>query len=171
MQEVTIRLKMVSPALGYAAKELGANRGVIYRMPRDGQGRVMFLSSWWLQRMVYAATVVNMYQQVVKAIAWSTVVDGAITSWRRMLPHEEGKRQRYALHEAYRPGTVIGVTAVLPAGLPIDDFVSLLDVVGTYKGISPFQSPTENYGMFEVQSVMPAIRQMSQAGTAARETS
>jgi len=60
---------------------------------------------------------------------------------------------------------------VLPAGLPIDDFVSLLDVVGTYKGISPFQSPTENYGMFEVQSVMPAIRQMSQAGAAARETS
>lgn len=160
MQEVTIRLRFIRECLGFAQKPLGNGRDVIYRMPRDGQGRVMFLTSWWHNNMRYAAKVVGRCYNDVSHIAWAPSVDGMLAQWRRIVaPAKGGKRARYALHEAFRPNAEIGVTAVLPEQISVDDFTELLSVVGTYKGISPFQSVGENYGTFEVISVMPTIRQ------------
>ncbi len=159
MQEVTIRLRFNRACLGFAKKSLGAGKDVIYRMPRDGQDRVMFLTSWWHDRMRYAAKVTNKCYNDVLHIAWAAHIDGALGQWRRPVPTAPGKRQRYSLHEAFRPNTEIGITAVLPDAITIDDFSCLLTVVGTYKGISPFQSVGETYGTFEVLSVMPTIRQ------------
>ena len=159
MQEVTIRLRFTRPCLGFAKKPLGSGKGVIYRMPRDGSDRVMFLPSWWKSNMEYAAKVVGRCHNEVPKIAWANNIDGRLAEWKRIVvPAKENKRARYALHEAFRPQSVIGINAVLPDGLSIDDFTELLDVVGTYKGISPFQSESETYGTFEVVSVMPAIR-------------
>ena len=164
MQEVKIRLRFNRECLGFAKQKLTGNRGVIYRMPRERRDRVMFLPSWWKIRLRYAAKVLNRYHREVDQIAWAPVIDGHLSEWKRFLPAKEGKKEkkrRYTLHEAFRPGTVIGVNAVLPNGLSLDNFTELLEVVGTYKGISPFQSDDEVYGTFEVESVMPTIRKQS----------
>ncbi len=163
MQEVTIRLRFNRACLGFAKKPLAHGTDVIYRMPRDGQDRVMFLTSWWRDRMKYAARVTSKCYNDVQHIAWAEHVDGLLGEWCRIVaPATDTKRARYALHEAFRPNTEIGVTAVLPDAISLDDFSDLLTVVGTYKGISPFQSADETYGTFDVLSIMPTIRQATQ---------
>lgn len=164
MQEVTIRLRFVRPCLGLVKRRLANGTNVIYCMPRDGQDRVMFLASWWFDCMQYAAKVAGKCYNDVGHIAWATHLDGSLSTWRRNVATVSAKRTRYALHEAFRPGTEIGATAVLPSSISIDDFVELLTVVGTYRGISPFRSAEEIYGTFEVLSVMPTIRRSTQAG-------
>jgi hypothetical protein len=160
MQEVTARLCFNRECLGFAKRQT-SRRQVIYVMPRDSSGRVMFLPSWWKGRFRYAAKVVNRYNNLVKKIAWDPIVDGRVSKWRRVVvSHRDdpGGRERYALHEAFRRGDTIGVNAVLPDGLSVDAFSELLSVVGTYKGISPFQDEHETYGTFEVVSVTPTVR-------------
>lgn len=159
MQEVNIRLKLTQPSLGFIKRKVGSGNDVIYAMPRDCQQRVMFLASWWFERMQYAAKVLGRCYNDITNIAWATHIDGPLGQWKRtILQPDQKKRARYALHEAFRPGVVIGVTAVIPDGITIDDLRELLQIVGTYKGVSPYQSPTEIFGTFEVVSVMPTIR-------------
>ncbi len=161
MQEVTIRLRFNRECLGYAKGQTRKSK-VIYRMPRDSHQRVMFLPSWWRSRFRYAATVVGRCGNMVKQINWDPIVDGNLSEWKRTIktPNntDRRKRPRYALHEAFRPGDMIGINAVLPAKMSLDDFTELLTVVGTYKGISPFQDDEETYGTFEVVSVHPTVR-------------
>jgi hypothetical protein len=64
-------------------------------------------------------------------------------------------RSHYALHEAFRPGDSIVLSAVLPDEIPRDDFVYLLTLVGKYRGFSPFNNSQDKYGTFEVISVEP----------------
>jgi hypothetical protein len=129
----------------------------------------MFLPSWWNQLMCYAAKVHNLGQSLVRKIDWDPTVDGAPRrNWRRVLVAASDDRQgreRYAVHEAFPPGSTIGVKAVLPDGLSVDDFQELLTIAGTYKGISPFRNDEENYGTFEVVSVKKAIRQKRKDNT------
>lgn len=159
MQEVTIRLRFTRECLGFAKRKLNNGRGVIYKMPRSASGKVMFLASWWKENLMFAAKVISRHQSTAGKVAWGQEVDGQLAEWRRIVtPAKDGKRARYALHEAFRPNTVIGVNAVLPDGLTVDEFTQLLEIVGTYKGISPFRSDNETYGTFEVVSVMQAVR-------------
>lgn len=116
MQEVVIHLQMTTPALGCVEKRL-PNGGVLYTMIRDGSDHVMFLPTWWKDGMQYAASVTNSCHTLVPQIAWATRVDGDVQRWRRNLRSNPGKRQRFAMHEAFRPRSVISVTAVLPTGL------------------------------------------------------
>lgn len=162
MQEVTIRLRFNRECLGNIKRKHG--RQVLWEMPRDGNEQVMFLPSWWKGSLRYAAKVLGKHHREAAAVAWDPIIDGCVSRWKRTIqPSDEdegGKKRRlgFAMHEAFKPGDVIGVNAVLPHGLGPDEFSELLQVVGTYKGISPFQSSTENYGTFEVTSVMPTIR-------------
>jgi len=160
MQEVTARLRFSRECLG-AAKRKRAGQ-TVFCMPRDAGGRVMFLPSWWRGRLHYAATVANKCQDIVHAIDWDPVVDGNPRhSWKRVVVagRDDPKgRERYAMHEAFPPGAVIGVNAVLPDGLSVDVFSELMEIVGTYRGISPFQHVDETFGTFEVLSVQPAAR-------------
>lgn len=162
MQEVSIRLRFIRECLGSAKRRKGADQ-TVFCMLRDHRGRVMFLPSWWNKLMGYAAKVHNLGQSLVRKIDWDPIVDGAPRSnWRRILvtASDDAKgRQRYAVHEVFQPGSMIGVKAVLPDGLSVGDFYELLTIAGTYKGISPFQMSGENYGTFEVVSVKKAIRQ------------
>jgi hypothetical protein len=160
MQEVTIRLRFNRECLG-SAPRLSRNNNLIYKMHRDAQRRVMFLPSWWSTRFRFASRVLNRYDQLVSKIAWDSVIDGNVRTWRRtvvLAKDDPKKRERYALHEAFRPGATIGVNAVIPDGLTVDAFTELLVTVGTYKGISPFQDDEDIYGTFEVLSVMPTVR-------------
>lgn len=162
MREVTIRIRFNRECLG-SARRRGAKGQVKFCMLRDPRHRVMFLPSWWHQLLRYAATVTNQQQGIVKRIDWNPVIDGMPrAAWKRTIV-ADGKverRMRYAVHEAFLPGDVVGINAVLPDGLSIEQFQELLEIVGTYKGISPFQRDDERYGTFEVLSVRPTVRRM-----------
>lgn len=157
MQEVTIRLQFTQPCLGAVRKQI--RNGVIYafiRSPPDN--KVMFLPTWWRERMRYAAQVLQRCHTLVDKIDWGAFVDGPVSQWQRTLQSRGRGRKRYALHEAFRPGTVIGLTAVLPESLTIFDFIELLNMVGQYRGISHFTSADNVFGTFQVSSVMPTIK-------------
>jgi len=150
MEEVEARLRFTRECLGSAR-----DKANIFRMLRGPDGRVMFLPSWWRDRMVYAAQVTNQSADLVRKIDWDPFIDGKpVGGWRRTLPAEKGRRRCYAIHEAFRRGDVIAVRAVLPDGLSREVFHRLLSVVGTYRGISPFRAENP-YGTFEVLSVGP----------------
>lgn len=161
MQEVTIRLRFTRPCLGYAQQRTNSGN-VMYKIPRDPAGRVMFLKTWWRTQIEYAAKVLSRYQELVKGIDWDTVVDGRVQTYKRNVPRTRSdgtvKSTGYALHEAFRPGEEIGVNAVLPDGLDVAAFTELLTIVGRYRGISPYRSDEDNYGTFDVISVRPTIR-------------
>lgn len=163
MQEVTIRLQFNRECLGHIKKRHG--RQVLWEMPRDGNDHIMFLPSWWKGSLRYAAKVLGKHHREAAKVAWDPIIDGRVSRWKRIIQAEDEdeapanrRRAGFAMHEAFKPGDVIGVNAVLPHGLSLDDFSELLQVVGTYKGISPFLSATESYGTFEVTSVLPTIR-------------
>ena len=167
MQEVSIRLRFLRECLGSAKRQNGRGQTVFY-MLRDPQKRIMFLPTWWHSLMAYAAKVRNLGQQLVSGINWDPHVDGSVRGdWRRIVvpaSRDSKQRARYALHEAFPPGSVIGVNAVIPDGLSIEALQDLLSVAGTYRGISPFRSQDENYGTFEVVSVKRTARQTPPVG-------
>ncbi len=157
MQEVTIRLRFNRVCLGAAKRKKG--RDVVYCMDRDAKQQVMFMPSAWLGVMRYAAKLANRHQALVKRIDWNPVVTGVPRpDWRRTIISDAAvpKRTHYAVHEAFPPGSEIEVSAVLPDGMTIDDFWKLLEIVGTYKGFSPFNNDSEQYGTFEIIRITPA---------------
>jgi hypothetical protein len=80
------------------------------------------------------------------------------TDWRRNIvaQHSGQLKTHYALHEAFRPGDMVVISAVLPDEIPLVTFQHLLTLVGKYRGFSPFNNTQEKYGTFEVISVDPA---------------
>lgn len=156
MQEVTVTLRFNRVCLGAAKKRRGGQ--VIFCFERDPSERVMFMSSAWLTCMRYASKLANRHHAEVKKIDWCPVVVGEPrTDWRRtIITHTStGAKSHYALHEAFRPGDTVVVSAVLPDEIPITDFSHLLTLVGKYRGFSPFNNAQEKYGTFEVLSVEP----------------
>lgn len=160
MQEVTIRLRFSRECLGNVQRR-GTHGQTTFCMLRDSDNRVMFLASWWHRSMKYAAQVAGRKLQTVVSIAWDPLIDGSTQRHRRVITpaHSDSRgRMRYAIHEAFVAGSQIGVNAVLPDGMTIEEFSVLLNLVGRYRGISPFVGIEETYGTFEVISVKPATR-------------
>lgn len=141
MIEVTAILQFNNYSLGNCRYK------TVHRMLRDPDGNVMFLPTWWQPLMVYAAKVRNRYQGEVKEIAWNPVVDGTTRHYKRF--YAPG---RYTRHEAFFPGSKISVHAVLPDKLTVVNFNELLEIVGKYKGISPYK-PGDGFGTFKVVSI------------------
>ena len=159
MQEVHIKLRFNRVCLGAAKRK--RNGYVVFCFERDPNQRVMFLSSLWGALMRYAAKLTNRHQNVVKKIDWCPVVSGTPKKdWRRTIIRRpahtksaQPPRAHFAVHEAFVPGDVVELSAVLPAEISIEDFMQLLIVVGKYRGFSPFNNAQEKYGTFEVLSV------------------
>ena len=156
MQEITITVRFNRVCLGAAKKRRHSQ--VVFCFDRDPSQRVMFLPSAWLACMRYAAKIANRHHAEVKKIDWCPIVMGEPRNdWRRTIIVQQGEhaRSHYALHEAFRPGDVVVLTAVLPDEMPLSDFAHLLTLVGKYRGFSPFNNSQEKYGTFEVISVEP----------------
>lgn len=116
----------------------------------------MFLPAAWQSVMVYAGKLANLHQTLVKKIDWNPIIDGEPSrEWRRQIVHQNGSGAHFALHEAFMPGDEIGVTAVIPPGMRRTEFQELLEIVGKYKGFSPFNNATEKFGTFEVLRIDP----------------
>jgi hypothetical protein len=156
MQEVTITLRFNRVCLGAAKKKRHGQ--TVFCFERDPSGRVMFMSASWLACMRYAAKIANRHHTTVKKIDWCPVIVGEpCIDWRRniLTPAETGVRTHYAVHEAFRPGDTIIVSAVLPEEISLADLNHLLTLVGKYRGFSPFNNNQEKYGTFEVLSIEP----------------
>ena len=157
MQEITVTLRFNRVCLGAAKKRKHGQ--VIFCFDRDPSYRVMFLPSAWLSCMRYAAKIANKHHTEVKKIDWCPIVVGEPRNdWRRTVVQTQGENARghFALHEAFRPGDTVVLSAVLPDEISLSDFVHLLTLVGKYRGFSPFNNAQEKYGTFEVISVEPA---------------
>jgi hypothetical protein len=156
MQEVTITLRFNRVCLGAAKKRRHSQ--TVFCFERDPSGRVMFMSAAWLACMRYAAKIANRHHSTVKKIDWCPVILGEpCVDWRRniLTPSGDGMKTHYAIHEAFRPGDTIVVSAVLPDEISLADFNHLLTLVGKYRGFSPFNNNQEKYGTFEVISIEP----------------
>lgn len=160
MQEVTCRIRFTQPCLGSVRKQQSG--GVIYAMIRNHDGVVLLMPTWWSAITRYAAKVLNAHQDAVNQIDWDPCIDGTSRRWKRFLAAERrGGRRPFALHEAFKPGDVIGVNCVLPQKLTISDFWRVLAIAGQYRGISPHNP--RDYGNFEVVEVRPRRRKLESA--------
>ena len=156
MLEVVVRLQFNQVCLGAAKRR---RKGQVYfGFDRDASGRVMFLPAAWAGVMRYAAKLANMHHNNVQKIDWWPIVTGnPRNDWRRTIITKQAgqSRSHYAVHEAFQPGDIIQLFAVLPDEISMTDFEHLLSIVGKYKGFSPFNTTTDHYGTFEVLSVEP----------------
>lgn len=158
MRELTVRICFRSPCLGSVKDRRSAGR---FLLPRDPRGNVTFLASWHRANMRFAATLLGRHQDEVSKIVWDTAVDGPSSCGvyqryhKRKETEEDGRarRLRYAIHEAFLPGCVVGINCVVPTPITDDDFWELMRMAGRYKGISPFGGGNGEYGFFEVVSI------------------
>lgn len=156
MQEVTITLRFNRVCLGAAKRRKHGQ--TIFCFDRDPSNRVMFLPSAWLAGLRYAAKIANRHHTVVKKVDWCPVVLGEPRpDWRRTIVHQSGENAKthYALHEAFRPGETVILSAVVPDEITLGEFEHLLTLIGKYRGFSPFNNSQEKYGTFEVISIEP----------------
>jgi hypothetical protein len=156
MQEIAIKLRFNRPCLGAAKRKKHGQ--VVFGFDRDAANRVMFLPSAWLGVMRYAAKLANKHHSAVQKIDWCPLVEGSPRNdWRRTIAsnNKGDVRTHYAVHEAFQPGDTILLSAVLPDEISIPDFERLLEIVGKYKGFSPFNNSTDHYGTFEIISIVP----------------
>lgn len=157
MQEILLTLRFNRACLGAAKRRKHGQ--VFFGFDRDPAGRVMFMPSAWLGVMRYAAKLANKHHNVVQKIDWCPLVVGQPRNdWRRTIvsQHSGESKSHYAVHEAFQPGDAIELSAVIPEEIPIADFERLLEIVGKYKGFSPFNNATDHYGTFEILSIVPA---------------
>jgi len=70
--------------------------------------------------------------------------------------HRYYAEERFVKHEAFFPGTIIGLRCIVPQAINDDDFRRLMELAGKYCGISP-GCPNE-YGFFSVESIQPTGR-------------
>ena len=155
MRELTIRIKFNRHSLGSIKDKEHAGR---FLLPRQA-GKLVILPTWHAANLRFAAQVLNREPREVDAIHWDLQVDGVLRHdcwYRRYYSVEKnGKpgRQRYSLHEAWWPGQVIGINCVVPATLNDDDFLTMMNLAGRYRGLSPWKPGS--YGFFEVVSLRP----------------
>jgi len=121
------------------------------KMLRNADGNIVFLQVWWRTVIGQAAKAYNKHQRVVSKVRFSPEVDGTVKLHKRYyFRNDKGARvKRYKLHEAFESGDVIGVKALVPDAIPLDDFREILELGGAYYGISPF-GWSKGYGRFKV---------------------
>lgn len=158
MYEVYLRLRFDSPSLGSTINETAGGPD---RMLRGPDGSVTFSQVWWRTIVCQGAKCFGKHQERVKAVLWSSSVDGTTKIFRRHyhLRGEDGEvRKLYKDHEAFLTGDVIGVKALVPDDIPLEDFKNIMSVSGEYFGISPF-GWKKGFGKFKVVEAARAVKE------------
>lgn len=169
MRELAVRIKFTTPCLGNVRKHHRVQGRVRnhFLLPRNPGGKVIFMNTWWQAILAQAAKILCRHHGEVKSIRFAMEVDG------KPRPLEEGEvedprtgrkqvvlkghyhryyaEDRFSKHEAFFPGTVIGLTCIVPQGINDEDFHRLMELAGKYCGISP-GLPGE-FGFFTVESI------------------
>jgi len=120
---------------------------------RTPDAHVMFPASWHASNMVLAAKLLGRHQGSVRKILWDPEVDCVTRPDRWFKRYYTGRdnKRRFAVHEAFFPGQVVGLNCAVPSEVSDDDLVQLMNIAGRYKGLSPWD-PGE-YGQFQVESI------------------
>jgi hypothetical protein len=87
-------------------------------------------------------------------ILWDDSVDGELGHkhwYRRWFTSPGSNKPRYAQHEAFMPGQIVGIHCMLPVSIPDADLAALMTVAGRYIGLSPWRPGS--FGKFVVESV------------------
>jgi len=153
IRELTVRIEFQTPCLGDRKRENGD-----FVFSRSPTGQIIFLASWHRANMVLAAKLLGRHHDSALGIMFDIHVDGKTRRgeerWHRIYHPADGKgKQRYSKHEAFHPGDVIGLNCVVPNKIGEEDFWTMMNKAGQYRGISPWK-PGE-YGFFEVVSIRP----------------
>ena len=151
MRELTVRIRFVSPCLGNAKDGAGN-----LKFARTPSGDVTFLASWHMDNMRLAARLLGRHQDEVQKILWDVAVDGVVAKgkdrWhKRYFTARDNHRRRFARHECFQPGQVVGLNCLVPNAISDDDLLQLMTIAGKYKGLSPFR-PGE-FGHYTVESI------------------
>jgi len=155
MRELTVRIRFTSPSLGNVRKE--GPPCDKFMLPRAPNGRITYLAAWHYANLTLAAQLLNRHHTVVKEILWDIFIDGlpprGERQWHRRWFTNSSNKKRYAEHECFPAGHIIGINCAVPSAITDDDMLQLMGAAGRYKGLSPW-SPNE-YGHFEVVSIRP----------------
>lgn len=159
MRELTVFIRFTKDCLGNVKKYLNdpktGQKWPVFFLPRTPDGKVRLEAAWWKSNIRFAAEVLCKHQRVVDKIHFDISVEG--------IPHPiKGfyKRyfdsKRYVKHEAFKEGDVIAVNCIVPSEISDDDFRSLMELVGRFRGISPY-GPRE-FGFFTVEAINRRLR-------------
>lgn len=150
MEEVAIKIRFKTACLG-AQKSSGAK---LARFERSGD-QVIFMPTWWRDILRYGAQAASpsFSVELAERVTFSPTVDGQIKTYRRH--YTDRGRHGFQDHEAFMPGQVIGIRAMLPDTMTRSDLERILQTAGPYKGISPYGKDTLGFGRFEVLEIQP----------------
>lgn len=155
MRELTVRIKFTKACLGNVKKELLDNAGrkwPCFFMPRTPDGNVRFEANWWKASLRFASDVLCRHQKDVSKVHFDVSVDGRTDSDTDYFYKRYFSARRFVKHEAFREGEIVGINCLVPDAISDDDFWKLMDLVGRFKGISPY-GPRE-YGFFVVEGLI-----------------
>ena len=148
-------MRELTATIAFTTHALGANKATDgkFLIARTADHRLVFPRSKLQERLILAANVFGKHQEAVKEVQWDMVLDAKLVTdcWYKRYYETGNKKKRYALHESFVPGQVIGLNCVVPATISDDDFWSLLQLVGTYYGLSYWR--LSGFGLFEVKSL------------------
>ena len=152
MREVTVRIKFLKHALGHVKVSNGK-----FEMPRTVEGNVMFLPTWWQASLRTASKLLGRCHKPAGQILWDLSVDGVPSRdyYKRFT-----SKNRFALHEAFWPGQVVGVNCAVPLQINPEDLKTLLEYAGKYCGISPYLP--RQYGFFSLVGVYDRLPQIGE---------
>lgn len=155
MRELAIRIRFTSPCLGHVQRQLRerGKKRLHWLMPRNPDGKVVFLNTWWRAILHKAAEILCKHQREINEIRFAPEVEGEPRAVPREYHVHFHRENRFSKHEAFFAGDVIGIQCVVPSAISDDDFHRLLTYAGKYSGISP--SHPGEYGFFTVESVRP----------------
>lgn len=152
MRELTVRVRFTTPCLGNVKDRTGR-----FLLPRSPDGlSVLFQASWHQSNMALASQLLGRHQDTVRKIMWDVRVDGLprrSDRWHRIYYPTKNGRDRYFLHEAFKPGQVIGLNCTVPNAISDEDFWTLVQKAGQYKGLSPLRAG--EFGLYDVVGVRP----------------
>jgi len=153
MRELTVRIKFTTACLGNVKRYMkqGGKKWPCFYMPRTPDGAVRFETSWWKASMKFAAQVLGKHHKAVERIHFDVTIDGQPDHNPVNFHKRHFDSKKFVKHEAFPEGQVIGVNCIVPSEIPDDHFWQLMDLIGRFKGVSPF-GPRE-YGFFVVESV------------------
>lgn len=154
MRELTVRIRFTDASLGNE-KDPKTGRFKFQRSPGP-DGKILFLATWHQANLKMAADMLGRHQDHIKRIFWDIEIDAELRDkcfarcYYRKSPQS---RERWSTHESLVRGQVIGINCVVPAEIDDEDFWSLMQIAGKYKGLSPWK-PSE-HGHYEIVSIRP----------------
>jgi hypothetical protein len=157
MRELSVRISFTNPSLG-SEKDPRTGKFKFHRSPGP-EGKILFLPSWHHANMKLASEMLGRHQAAVKKICWDIEIDSVLRDkcWTKCYYQKSpGGRERWSLHESLVAGQKITINCVVPSDIDDQDFWSLVQIAGRYKGLSPWQPG--KYGHYEVVNIQPRRR-------------